>query len=142
MIDISAATSATTKKTSTMQNGKLPNLVMNDLMKFVIENDDLIREVEFPPKIDRMIGRLRVISQDFPRQRDYAATFANGTPSLEWLVAYRRRQFTSLWLEYACLPTDAEKDEFCNSLVQWWSAWCANEDRAERHLAEHRRRAS
>ena len=116
-----------------MQNGhkpNLPDLVMNDLMKFVINNDDLIRDisVEFPPEVDRMIAR---------RQRQIAATFAKGTPSLEWLV--RRRQFTSLWLQYACLP-DAEKDAFCDGLVEWWKLVCANEQRAAEHIAQHKAR--
>jgi hypothetical protein len=123
-----------------MQNGKLPNLVMNDLMKFVINNDDLIRDinVDFPPEIDRMIAQLKVILQDMPRQRQIAAALS-GSPSLEYLVQYRRRQFTSLWLQYACLP-DAEKDAFCDGLVEWWKLVCANEQRAAEHIAQHKAR--
>jgi hypothetical protein len=81
----------------------------NWLMDFVINNDDLIRDisVDFPPEVDRMIAQLKVIAQDFPRQREIAAAL-DGSPSLEYLVQYRRRQFTSLWLQYACLP-DEEK---------------------------------
>jgi hypothetical protein len=121
-------------------NGK--NGHQNWMMDFVINNDDLIRDisVEFPPEVDRMIARLKVIAQDMPRQREIAATFAKGTPSLEWLVQYRRRQFTSLWLEYACLPTDAEKDAFCDGLVEWWRLVVANEQRAAEHIAQHKAR--
>ena len=124
-----------------MQNGKQPNLVMNDLMKFVIENDDLIRDisVDFPPKIERMIVQMKIVLQDMPRQQEIAATFADGTPSLEWLVAYRRRQFTSLWLQYAMLP-DAEKDAFCDGLVEWWKLVVENERRAAEHIAQHKAR--
>jgi hypothetical protein len=50
-----------------MMNGK-----NNWLMDFVLQNDDLIRSVEFPPKIDRMIAQLKMIAQDFPRQREIA----------------------------------------------------------------------
>ena len=114
------------------------------MMDFVRNNLDLIRDpfVEFPPDVNRMIARLKVISEDLPRQQEIAATFSNGTPSLEWLVQYRRRQFSLLWLEYACLPTDAEKDAFCDGLVEWWKLVCANEARAAEHLAQHRRRAT
>jgi hypothetical protein len=112
----------------------------NWLMDFVRENDDLIRDpsVEFPPKIERMIAQLKIISQDMPRQRAYAATL-DGSPSLEWLVAYRRRQFTSLWLQYATLP-DEEKDAFCDGLVEWWKLVVANEERAADHIAQHKAR--
>ena len=111
------------------------------MMDFVRDNQDLIRDinVDFPPHLERMIARLNVIMQDLPRQQEIAATFARGTPSLEWLVAYRRRQFTSLWLQYAMLP-DAEKDAFCDGLVEWWKLWCENERRAAEHLAQHKAR--
>jgi hypothetical protein len=119
-------------------NGKNGHL---SLMDFVRNNPDLIRDpfVEFPPDVERMIARLKVISEDLPRQQEIAATFANGTPSLEWLVAYRRRQFSLLWLEYACLP-DEEKDAFCDGLVEWWKLVVANEARAAEHLAQHQAR--
>jgi hypothetical protein len=59
------------------------------MMDFVRDNQDLIRDinVDFPPHLERMIARLNVIMQDLPRQQEIAATFARGTPSLEWLVA-------------------------------------------------------
>jgi hypothetical protein len=125
------------------KNGKIPDLVMNDFARFVRDNDDLISDinVDFPPEVERMIAQMKVILQDFPRQQEIAATFARGRPSLEWLVAYRRRQFTSLWLQYATLPTDEEKDAFCDSLVGWWKLVVENEKRAALHLAEHKRRA-
>jgi hypothetical protein len=118
-----------------MMNGK-----NNWLMDFVINNDDLIRDisVDFPPEVDRMIAQLKVIAQDFPRQREIAAAL-DGSPSLEYLVQYRRRQFTSLWLQYACLP-DEEKDVFCDGLVEWWKLVCANEQRAAEHIAQHKAR--
>jgi hypothetical protein len=118
-----------------MMNGK-----NNWLMDFVINNDDLIRDisVDFPPEVDRMIAQLKVIAQDFPRQREIAAAL-DGSPSLEYLVQYRRRQFTSLWLQYACLP-DEEKDAFCDGLVEWWKLVCANEQRAAEHIAQHKAR--
>jgi hypothetical protein len=111
------------------------------LMDFIRDNPDLIRDpfVDFAPDVERMIARLKVISEGLPRQESIAATLASGTPSLEELVQYRRRQFSLLWLEYACLP-DSEKDAFCDSLVGWWSAWCANEQRAADHLAQHKAR--
>lgn len=114
------------------------------MMDWVRDNQDLIRDinVDFPPKVERMIARLNVILQDQPRQQEIAATFARGTPSLEWLVHYRRRQFSLLWLEYATLPTDEEKDAFCDGLVGWWSAWCENEARAAEHIARARRAVS
>ena len=64
--------------------------VMNDLMKFVIENDDLIRDisVDFPPKIERMIVQMKIILQDMPRQQEIAATFARD-PSLSGRGRYR-----------------------------------------------------
>ena len=112
------------------------------LMDFVRNNPDLIRDpfVEFSPKVEHMIARLKVIDEDLPRQKEIAATFATATPSLEWLVQYRRRQFSLLWLEYACLPTDAEKDAFCDGLVEWWKLVVANEARAAEHIAQHKAR--
>jgi hypothetical protein len=133
-----SATSANTQRTFTM-NGKNGH---GSLMDFIRDNPDLIRDpfVEFSPMVEHMIARLKVISEDLPRQKEIAATFARGTPSLEWLVQYRRRQFTSLWLEYACLATDAEKDAFCDGLVEWWKLVCANEQRAAEHIAQHKAR--
>lgn len=116
------------------KNGHRPNM-----FDTILADRSLLLSDDWPPEVSRMIAKLKIIEQDFPRQREIAATFAKGTPSLEWLVQYRRRQFTSLWLQYACLP-DEEKDAFCDELVEWWKLVCANEQRAAEHIAQHKAR--
>ena len=84
-----------------MQNGKIPNLVMNDFATFVRDNDDLISDinVEFPPNVERMIAQMKVILQDFPRQREAAATLSGSVLSVFALAA---KTFSSINREAIC----------------------------------------
>jgi hypothetical protein len=106
----------------------------------IIADRDLLLSDDWPPEVDRMIIQYKIAVEDMPRQRAVAAVLADN-PSMDFLLRYRRQQFASLALRYHMLPTD-QKDEFANGLIDWWRLVRANEDRAEKHLAEHKRRAS
>jgi predicted deacylase len=95
--------------------------------------------LDFHPKVEAMMTLYRTTVHDHPRQCQMAATFAAGNPSLEWVLAQRRRTFQLLALQYACLTEDM-KDEFCDEIVGWWKEVRANEDRAEATIVEYRRR--
>jgi hypothetical protein len=105
---------------------------------------DIIRDhtIDLHPEVESMLVQMKIAYEDMPHQRSVAATFAAGNPSVEWVLAERRRQFASLALQFAMLRTDEEKDRFCDGMVEWWKLRRANEDRAEQHLAQHKRRAS
>jgi hypothetical protein len=94
--------------------------------------------VEFPPDVENMLIRAKIVYEEFPRQQEIAARLKSN-PSLDWLVDERRRTFASLALQYAMLRDD-ERDEFIDGLRDWWKEFRANEDRAEATLAAHRRR--
>jgi hypothetical protein len=94
--------------------------------------------IDFPEPIDWMIAMVKIIDEATPEQQQISAMLSCN-PSLEWLVINRRRQFEFLALLYAMAPAD-EKDKFIERHKGWWRLWKANEDRAEAHLAEHRRR--
>jgi hypothetical protein len=113
-----------------------------NLWDTLIADTELMRSLSFEdfrdPKVERMLTLYKIAMEDMPHQRSVAATLKTG-PSLEWLAAERRRQFQLLWLEYATLPDD-QKDAFGDGLAEWWSAWCANEQRAAEHIAQHKAR--
>jgi hypothetical protein len=137
MIDISAATRANTQRMNSMnaKNGHRPNM-----FDTILADRSLLLSDDWPPDVDRMIIQYKIAVEDMPRQRAVAAVL-DDNPSMDFLLRYRRQQFASLALQYCMLPSD-QKDEFANSLVEWWRLVRANEDRAALHLAEHKRRAS
>jgi hypothetical protein len=94
---------------------------------------------KFPEKIDAMLALYRMATEEMPRQKMAAAVFAEGPPSIDWVLDYRRRQFQLLALEYVMLPDDW-KDEFIDRLRPWWKLVRENEDRAKAEIAEHKRR--
>jgi hypothetical protein len=110
----------------------------------LINDTALMRDLSFEDfldsQVETMLTQYKIAVEDFPRQRAVSAVL-DDNPPMDFLLRYRRQQFASLALQFAMLPSD-QKDEFCSGLVEWWELVRANEDRAERHLAEHKRRAS
>jgi hypothetical protein len=96
--------------------------------------------LRFQPDVELMLIQYKIAVTEMPRQRAISKML-DSNPSLEWLVAERRRQFASVALQYAILPDD-QRDEFVDGLLEWWKLWRSNENRAEAEIAEHKRRGS
>jgi hypothetical protein len=95
--------------------------------------------IELRPEVEHMLIQMKIAYEDMPYQRHVEFMLAND-PSIEWVLAERRRQFASLAIQFAMLRTEEEKDRFVDGMVEWWKLRRANEDRAEQHLAEHKAR--
>lgn len=114
-------------------NGHRPNT-----WDTIIADRDLLLSDDWPLDAQRMIIQYKIAVEDMPRQRAVAAVLADDPP-LDFLLRYRRQQFASLALRYHLLPDD-QKDEFANSLIEWWALVRSNEDRADEVLAQHKAR--
>jgi hypothetical protein len=93
----------------------------------------------FPDRIEFMMAMVKLIDEGTLEQQQISMILDCGIPSLEWLVANRRRQFELMALMYGMMPPE-EKGVFINGCKDWWRQWRKNEDLAEAQLAEHRRR--
>jgi hypothetical protein len=118
--------------TKTKTNGPVPNAE--------IWNEMLLSSHQFAPEVELMLIQYKIAVTEMPRQRAISAIL-DAKPSLEWLVAERRRQFATVALQYSLLQ-DEQRDEFCNGLLDWWRLWRRNEDLAKAEIAEHKRRGT